>query len=124
MPALHAAQIAKTQTRQRKLQLVIHVMPHYPVSINRTCRYCPDCDLLIVHQDEREQLLASLFERYAPKVIGNDYLVISTQERDAWTQALQEPLPFGEMLNTLPGFKQYLNYDLVEPAWITDENST
>ena len=34
-------------TRQHKLPLFIHVDPMHPVLLNKTCRYCPTCDLLI-----------------------------------------------------------------------------
>src|ERR1700730_4330882 len=65
-------------TEQRKFPLVIHVDPRNPVSLNKTCSYCPRCDLLIAHQDELEEQLLALFEEHNPKVIGNDYLVIGT----------------------------------------------
>ena len=40
------------RTRARKLPLVIHVEPQDLVALNKTCRYCGACDLLIAHQDE------------------------------------------------------------------------
>src|SRR6476619_2103005 len=42
------------KTRVRKLPLVIHIDPLQMVALNKTCRYCPRCDLLIAHQDELE----------------------------------------------------------------------
>ena len=36
--------------KQRKLPLFIHVDPMSLVVLNKTCRYCPACDLLIAHQ--------------------------------------------------------------------------
>ena len=42
----------------RKAPLFIHVDPQIPVMLGYTCRYCPDCDLLVAHQDEIEHLLA------------------------------------------------------------------
>ena len=48
--------------RQRKVPLFIHVEPMHPLALGYTCRYCPDRDLLIAHQDEIEGLLASLFD--------------------------------------------------------------
>ena len=62
----------RKRTKQRKLPLMIHVDPYNPVSINKTCRYCPTCDLLIAHQDEIEQQLALLFARHDPALMGND----------------------------------------------------
>ena len=35
-----------------KLPLVIHVKDWGPISLNKTCRYCSRCDLLIAHKDE------------------------------------------------------------------------
>lgn len=37
-----------------------------------TCRSCPDCDLLIAHQDEIERLLAATFVRRDPSMIGQN----------------------------------------------------
>ena len=49
------------KTSQRKLPLVIHIDPMQLVALNKTCRYCPRCDLLIAHQDELEAWLAAFF---------------------------------------------------------------
>jgi hypothetical protein len=43
-------------TRQRELPLVIHIEPLQLVALNKACRYCPHCDLLIAHQDQLEAL--------------------------------------------------------------------
>ena len=62
-------------TRVRKLPLFIHVDPLNPIVLGKTCRYCPDCDLSFVHQDELEAQLAAMFEERDPSLTGNDYLV-------------------------------------------------
>ncbi len=103
-----------TRTRQRKLPLVIHVDPRNPVSINKTCRYCPTCDLLIAHKDEIEQQLALLFARHNPALIGNDYLVVGTQDRSDGRRGVQTPLTIEEMLDSLHDFEEVLRF---EPAW-------
>jgi hypothetical protein len=69
------------KTRQRELPLLTHVDPMHLIALNYTCRYCPDCDLLITHQGEIEELLAALFVEDDPSVIGNDYLMIGTVGR-------------------------------------------
>ncbi len=93
----------RKRTRQRKLPLVIHVDPFNPVAINKTCRYCPTCDLLIAHKDEIEQQLSLLFARHDFTLIGNDYLVIGTQDR-ATAGALVDVLHRQQMFYELPGF--------------------
>lgn len=102
------------RTRQRKLPLVIHVDPLNPVAINKTCRYCPTCDLLIAHKNEIEQQLAWLFASRDPTLIGNDYLVIGTQDRADWRRGMKTPLTIQEMLHSLHDFEEVLRF---EPAY-------
>lgn len=105
------------KTRQRKLPLVIHVDPMYPVSLNYTCRYCPACDLLIAHQDEIERLLATLFEKHAPDAMGNEYLVLGTFDHDYWKQGTKTPHAAQNLFDNLHDFKEVLTF---EPAgrWV------
>jgi 5-methylcytosine-specific restriction endonuclease McrA len=64
------------KTGQRKLPILIHVNPQHLIALNYTCRYCPDCNLLIAHKHEIEHYLTALFSQQAPDAIGNDYLAI------------------------------------------------
>ncbi len=103
--------------RQRKLPLVIHVDPMYPVSLNYTCRFCPACELLIAHQDEIEHLLAALFEKRAPNAIGNEYLVLGTFDHDYWREGTKIPHAAQDLFDHLHDFKKVLTF---QPAsgWI------
>jgi len=96
------------RTKLRKVPLVIHVDPRNPVAINKSCRYCPVCDLLIAHQDEIEQQLAALFARRAPELSGNDYLVLGTLDRDVWKRSVAEPLAIQEMVKHLHDFVEVM----------------
>lgn len=100
-------------TEERKFPLVIHVDPRNPVSINKTCCYCPDCDLLIAHRDEVEAQLAALFEGRNPELIGNDYLVIGTLDPEVWARGRQTPLTIPEMMDNLHDFEAVLR---IQPA--------
>src|SRR5438105_4958410 len=72
------------KTKQRKLPLLIHVDPMQLIALNKTCRFCPSCDLLIAHKNEIEAFLAAFFDQSKPEVIGNDYLVVGTLDRSDW----------------------------------------
>src|SRR5262249_26801879 len=90
------------KTRQRKLPLIIHIEPLQLVALNKTCRYCPQCDLLIAHQDQLEAWLAAFFTAHRPEIVGNEYLILGTQDRAHWlcggpTPAL--PTPASEPLH-------------------------
>jgi SEC-C motif len=100
-------------TEQRKVPLVIHIEPLNPVSLNKTCRYCPRCDLLIAHRDEVEAQLAALFGKRHPEVIGNDYLVLGTMDVEVWERGRQTPLTVRDTLDNLHDFQDVLR---IQPA--------
>ena len=113
------------KTKQRKLPLFIHVEPLRPVVLGKTCRYCPDCDLLIVHQDELEAQLEALFAERDPSLIGNDYLVLGTVERQAWRESLKQPKGIQEMLEHLHIFKEVRTVEYQPAGWYpADEPAT
>jgi hypothetical protein len=105
------------RTRLRKLPLFIHVDPMNPVVLGKTCRYCADCDLLIVHQDELEAQLAALFEERDPTVIGNDYLVLGTVERQAWREGMKQPKGIPDMLEHLHDFREVRTVEHRPAGW-------
>ena len=107
--------------RQRKVPLFIHVDPAQPVSINYTCRYCPECDLLVAHQDEIEHLLASTFAERDPSAIGNDYLVMGTVERAFWRESMATPKSPAEMLEHLHDFKEVWSLEFQPGGWYKDD---
>ena len=73
-------------TKWRKFVLLVHIDPLHLLAQNIHCRFCPDCDLLIVHQDELEAQLAIHLSEHFPAAVGNDYLVLGTMERIAWNR--------------------------------------
>ena len=105
------------KTKQRKLPLFIHVHPFNPVVLGKTCRYCPDCDLLIAHQDEIEANLAMLFTRINPDIVGNEYLIMGTVERKAWRQSLKNAMAPNEMLDHLHDFEDVLRIEVRSAGW-------
>lgn len=107
--------------RQRKVPLLIHVAPMHLIALNYTCRYCPDCDLLLAHQDEVESLLAYLFAERDPSVIGNDYLVIGTLERQAWREGMKQPRSAAEMLEHAHDFKEVRTVEVKPGGWYPAE---
>ncbi len=62
--------------RQRKLPLVIHIDPMQLLSLNKTCRYCPHCDLLIAHQDDRD--IQALSQRLRVHTQAQAWSIVNT----------------------------------------------
>lgn len=99
------------RTLLRKVPLVVHVDPMNPVAINKSCRYCSRCDLLIAHQHELEAQLAALFAERSPELVGNNYLVIGTFDRAVWKRGVAEPLSVAEMVEQLHDFVRVMQLE-------------
>ena len=98
------------KTRQHKLLLVIHIDPLQLVALNKTCRYCPRCDLLIAHQDELEAWLAAFFTDHRPEIVGNDYLVLGTEDRADWLSGVNTQRSAQEAFECLHDFRAVVGF--------------
>lgn len=104
------------KTRLRKLPLVIHIDPMQLVALNKTCRYCPLCDLLIAHKDEIEAFLTAFFGQKQPEIVGNDYLVVGTEDRADWLRGMHTSLSIQEALECLHDFAEVVTFK-PPPRW-------
>jgi len=108
------------KSKQRKLPLAIHVDEGGMIILNKTCRYCPGCDLLIAHRDQIENFLTAWFEQQAPEVLGNEYLVVGTLDRADWRRGQEQPMSSDEMIAALHDFKDVLSAKLTS-GWVGPE---
>lgn len=107
----------EAKTKQRKVPLVIHIEPSNLLVLNKTCRYCERCDLLIARQAEVEPLLAAAFETRWPEDIGNPYLVIGTLDRTDWRdRALWQSRPT-EVFDRAYVFEDVWRFDVDLGGW-------
>lgn len=111
---------------QRKLPLVIHIEPRGLLSLNKTCRYCPHCNLLIAHQNDIERILTTAFSmsgtaveqmmteafraHNAQQIGHDDYLIVGTLEKAPWRRGVQRPLTLQETLDALHDFKEVVTF--------------
>lgn len=110
------------KTKLKKFPLVIHVDPKHFISLGKTCKYCPYCDLIIVKQTELESLLAGIFEKQNPDVIGNKYLVVGTVEYKVWRQSLKKQIhsSSSELIDLIYPFKNIWQFKLHD-GWYLKE---
>jgi hypothetical protein len=101
----------------RKVPLVVAVLPDQKATINKHCRYCPHCDILNAHQDELENMLAITFEKHAPKLIGNEYLVIGTLEPAARRKREKRGVLVASLPDIVHDFKERLELEHVLSHW-------
>jgi hypothetical protein len=103
--------------RTRKLPLLIHIDPAQLVALNKTCRYCPVCDLLIAHQDQIEGFLVAFCSDRMPDIVGNDYLVLGTEDRADWLRGMRTPVFALEAFGCLHDFKETVSFEPA-PRWV------
>lgn len=98
------------KTRPRKFSLVIHVKPDHIFIVEKICRFCYVCGLLIVHQDQLEKQLASQCIASNPEIIGNDYQVVGTLDKTEWKQEKQGSWSFEHVREHLHDFKEVVTF--------------
>jgi uncharacterized C2H2 Zn-finger protein len=105
----------ETPTRVRKLPLVIHVNhsdgPRL-VLLNKTCRLCLRCEMLIVHQGELEHVVAA-----AGLGAGREYVVLGTIDRRTWRRGFIGEAQLADVRQHMADFKKYLKVDVTPAHW-------
>lgn len=109
------------KTKIRKHYLVIHVEPKFLASINKSCRYCSKCDLIIVKQTDLERLLVEICEQNASDVIGNEYLVFGTMDRKDWKYGLTGKISQQEAINCSYPFKDVWKFEVSPAGWYPEK---
>jgi hypothetical protein len=110
------------KTNIRKFPLAIHIEadPIQLFVLNKTCRYCTRCDLIIAKKSELEALMAAAFEPRRPEIVGNKYLVFGVLEREDWRLSDKGRLPDREVIERVLVFKQVLNFEVIPGGWYPD----
>jgi len=109
------------KTKIRKFPLVIHIDPEQLLLLNKKCRYCVKCDLIIAKKSELESLMVACFERPMPEIIGNNYLVMGVAERRDWLEGKKGNMLEGETIDRMLVFKDILNFEPVRAGWYHED---
>jgi hypothetical protein len=107
-------------TKIRKFPFGIHIDPDVLVTFNLSGPYCPGCDLIILHQDKVESLLTMAVMERDPSVIGNDYLILGTFERNYWRKVSKQGGTAQGFFDNLHDFEEVLIFDPIHPVWMLD----
>jgi hypothetical protein len=111
-------------THPRKFALFIHVASWGPMTLGKTTVYCSPCELIMVHQHELEAQLAHAFDKVAPEVIGNEYLVVGTVDTSTWKAGLAGAGPkLDELRKHTADFASVLKLEVDPGGWRPAEPS-
>ena len=101
------------KTKVRKFPLVIHIDPHIMMLLNKQCKYCTSCDLIIAKKADVEHLMAERMSQTYPEIIGNDYLIMGTVERKDWLEGNKNKISKADIINRIYIFKDVLSFEFV-----------
>jgi hypothetical protein len=104
------------KTKLRKKPLLIGIEPAQIASLNKTCRYCPGCDLLIAHKNELDALVEAMCHQYMPHLLGHDYIVLGTLERKSWRAGVHT-YSMKTVFENLHDFKRDLVFEPLSYGW-------
>ena len=107
------------KTKVRKFPLVIHIKPDSVCVLNKSCRLCEACLLLIVRQSDIEPLMVAAFEKRDPGIIGNDYLIIGTLPRALWRTGQAKSAHPADVLDQTNVFEDQWDFE-VTGGWTLD----
>ncbi len=106
----------EAKTKQRKLPLVIHVEPQTICVLNKTCRFCPACQLVIARQPEIEPMLQAMVDNGSPSIKQGEYLVIGTLDRADWRAGQKGEWSPAEAIDRAWVFEDHWNF-VVQGGW-------
>jgi len=112
------------KTNIRKFPLAIHIEadPIQLFILNKTCRYCTRCELIITKKSDVESLMAAAFEQRRPEIVGNEYFIFAVLERKDWQQSNKGKLSQGDAVERVIFFKEVLNFKVIPGGWYPDPN--
>lgn len=107
----------EAKTKVRKFPLVIHIETDQLFVLNKQCRYCIGCDLIIARRSEVESLMAAAFETRNPAIIRNEYAVMGTLPREVWRSGNNGGTRMADALDHTHIFKDVWQFELVGGGW-------
>lgn len=105
------------KTRQKKLPLTIHMeKKKLFVNLNKTCRFCEPCELLIVKKQEIEALLSRAF---GEKMTDKDYCIVGTLDKDCFKEGMSSPEDL-DFINHFYVFKDVWKFEIM-PRYVGED---
>ena len=107
----------KAKTRLRKVPLAIHTEGFGLFVLRKTCRVCVACDMVIVHQDELEPLIAARLSHQDKRSRHLEYLVLGTVEPETWRNGIEGGVSFDELVLHMADFRRYMQIEQTGHGW-------
>lgn len=114
----------EAKTKQKKLPLVIHIEPHTICVLNKTCRFCSACELVIARRFEIEPMLGAMLEHQRGPIEQGQYLVIGTLDRGDWRAGQTERWSPSQALDRAWVFRDHWSFKVTGGWQLRDDRRT
>ena len=90
------------------------------ISLNKTCKFCPDCELIIGQKSDIEELIKPAIAHFGMKYSSDNYLVFGTIDRKDWKRCQKELCQPSEILGLTWPFIDILDFEVKPAGWYFD----
>lgn len=110
------------KTKVRKYCLMIHyeektVNFNQLISLNKSCKFCPYCELIIGQKSEIETYLNQIIPNFGFRFSSDNYFVFGTMDRKDWKKSQKESLNQGKALDVVLRFKDIWDFEIRPAGW-------
>jgi len=106
-------------TKNKKLPIVILFDEDKKVmSLNKTCRYCPFCELIIAKKHELDEIAKQFLGKSILK--KDEYYVVGTHEKDMWNKSMNGSSSQKEQLENIIFFKDVWLFEMTG-GWVSNK---
>ena len=114
------------KTKVRKFCLMIHYEEksakfHRMVSLNKSCKYCPYCDLIIAQKSEIDYFMDMAITSFGKRFKPESYLVFGTLPRSDWKRNQVNPMMPNETLELSSPFKDIWDFEIRPAGWYFED---
>lgn len=112
----------ENKTKLRKYCLMVHyeekiVNFHQLISLNKSCKYCPYCELIIGQKSEIEHILNQIVHGFGLQFNPDNYFVFGTMDRKDWKKSQKELLNQRKALDLVFQFKDIWDFEIRPAGW-------
>jgi hypothetical protein len=117
------------KTKVRKYCLMIHYQEGKKstpqlLSLNKTCKFCPFCELIITKKPEIESVLKRTLHQLNKDFKPDAYFIFGTLDKKNWKRIHEEGLSSTEVLKLAQRFKDVWDFEIRPAGWYSDEEAT
>ncbi|MBU0757635.1 MAG: hypothetical protein KKF44_06200 [Nanoarchaeota archaeon] len=108
-----------SKTKKKKLPLSIEIeIKKMFFNLNKTCRFCENCELLIVKKAEIEDIL---YVAFGIRITDKDYIIVGTFDEDYYVEGVTDLNESG-FFSHLFLFKNVWNFEpMPRYVWVKDK---